>query len=490
MGLSKKGIFRKVAFGERLAQARMHRQLSQEALAESIGATARTIGRWEHDLSLPQQYYRERLCEVLQITPEVLFGANETVQQSDTQTTFLWHVPYARNPYFTGREAVLHQIHEKWHSERQADLSRPQILTGLGGIGKTQIALEYAYRFRCDYQAVLWVNAEACENLMSDCLTLAQLFQPRETYCSDYALARATVKHWLLSHTGWLLIFDNVEDLALLQAVLSDTSQGHILITTRSQIIGTLGYSIDLHKMEQAEGVLFLLQRAKILSLSEPLKQVPASLLAQAETVVELLDGLPLALDQAAAYIEETACSISDYLEHYTTQRNALLNNRGTTYSPHPASVAATLSLSFQRVEQTSPLAADLLRLCAFLPTPAIPEEFIVQLGKMLGPTLQQLSANPLALNAAIRELRRFSLLHREPETRTLRIHRLLQVIIYDEMGEDARKQWIECIIQATPKLSPEYRDIMFRSIETLSHYQPFLSHVSISPLVLEKDVS
>ena len=141
---------------------------------------------------------------------------------------------------------------------------------------------------------------------MADYLTLAHLFQLPEKDSANHILIKAAVKRWFQQHTGWLLIFDNVEDLKLLHSMLPDISQGHVLITTRSQIIGTLGSRVDLQKMEQEDGALLLLKRARLLRPGASIGTVPAEARAQAELLTELLDGLPLALDQAGAYIEET----------------------------------------------------------------------------------------------------------------------------------------------------------------------------------------
>lgn len=475
---SEKQYFRKVAFGERLTQARTRLKLSQEALAEAVGTTARSISRWEHDQAIPQQYYRERLCEVLQTTPEALFGESDEKQQGVEKQSPIWHVPYPRNPYFTGREDILYQLHERLHQERQIALTQPQIMSGLGGIGKTQTALEYLYRFRDDYQTVLWVGAETPEILMSDYRMLAHLFQLPEKDSSDQILLREAIKRWFHSRTNWLLVFDNVEDMEQLHVMLPDTSQGHILITTRSQIVGTLGFHIDLQKMEPAEGALFLLRRARLLPSDASLEDAPPSLLAQANTLVELLDGLPLALDQAGAYIEETACSLSDYLERYATRRTTLLSTRGTLSNHHPASVTTTLALTIQQVEQESPAGADLLRLCAFLHADAIPEALIIQAGKHLGPTLQPISADSLLLDAVIRELRRFSLIYRDTEMRTLGIHRLVQAMLKDEMTEHDHKLWVERIIQTMIHIFPDYRNILSHEAHKQSGYQMLLPHV------------
>ncbi len=487
MDIFRKRLSQKVAFGERLAQARTRLQLSQEALAEVIGTTARSISRWEHNQALPQQYYLERLCEALQTTPEALFVVDEEQQQTVSPSAPLWYVPYIRNPYFTGREAFLSELHERLQNEQRVALTQRQILSGLGGIGKTQTALEYAYRYRDNYQAVLWVGAETSETVLADYQKLARLFQLPEQDSSDHHRLREGIKRWFQNHANWLLIFDNVEDLELLQSVLPDTSQGYILITTRSQMTGSLGVQINVQKMALEEGALFLLRRAKLLPIDSSLETVPPGVREQADRLVNLLDGLPLALDQASAYIEETACSLSDYLECYAACRRDLLSTRGELSNQHPASVTTTFCLSIQKVEQASPLAADLLRLCAFLHADAIPQEFITQAGETLGTALQSLSTNPLAFDTAVKELRRYSLIHREPETRTLSIHRLLQAIILDEIDERGRKLWMERIIQAMLRVFPAHTDVSSYDFGNQSYQQRCLPHALTCAALLKE---
>jgi len=477
---SEKRLFLKVAFGKRLAQARTRLQLSQEALAEVVGTSARSIRRWESDQAIPQEYYRHRLCEALQISAEELFAEDDEKQQPVPQPAPLWYVPYTRNPYFVGRESILLQLHNKLHTDHQVSLIQPQILSGLGGIGKTQMALEFVYRFRHEYQAIFWVGAETAETWMADYLALAHLFQLPEKDSLNHSLIITAVKRWFRSHDDWLLVFDNVEDLDLLHKMLPDTSQGHILITTRSQITGALGSHIALHKMEPAEGALLLLKRAKLLSADAPLETASATVRAQADTLVELLDGLPLALDQAAAYIEEAGCRLADYLDLYKARRKDLLSIRGTLSSHHPDSVATTLSLSLQRVEQASPAAADLLRLCAFLHAEAIPEEFFTRARDALGPELHSLSTDPLLFDEAMKTLRRFSLIHREPGTKTLSLHRLLQAILMDTMTEQEHSQWMERIIRAMLQIFPDYNNVMNYDIRLQPDLHRYLSHALV----------
>ena len=144
------------------------------------------------------------------------------------------------------------------------------------------------------------------------------------------------------------------------------------------------------------------------------------------------LGGLPLALDQAGAYLEETGMDLAGYWYIYQQHRTDLFRERGGLVSDHPAPVATTWSLSFQRVEEQKPAAADLLRLCAFLAPDAIAEEILTAGASFLGPVLLPVAADALLLNQAIEALRAYSLIRRNPKEKTLSIHRLVQAVLQD----------------------------------------------------------
>src|SRR5207248_2631925 len=147
----------------------------------------------------------------------------------------------------------------------------------------------------------------------------------------------------------------------------------------------------------------------------------------------ELVDGLPLALDQAAAYIEENQCSLTDYLNLYQSRRSTLLKRRGSfSKRDYPKSVATTWAISFEQVERDNPAAAELLRLCAFLHPDAIPEAMIVEGASELGPILQPVVEDPIEFAEAIGTLRKYSLVRRNPETKMLTLHRLVQTVLRD----------------------------------------------------------
>jgi hypothetical protein len=182
---------------------------------------------------------------------------------------------------------------------------------------------------------------------------LAPLLSIFEKDVQEPYVTVTAVKKWLTQQRDWLLILDNADDLTLASDYLPDGSNtnGHVLLTTRAQAAGTIAYMLEVEKMDKDEGTL-LLRRARVLAQEAPLDLVREKDRAEAEAIVTALDGLPLALDQAGAYIEETGCSLSDYLNLYQTRRKDLLGRRGQLPPGHPETVLATWSLSFQKLRQ------------------------------------------------------------------------------------------------------------------------------------------
>src|SRR5450755_4661092 len=214
----------------------------------------------------------------------------------------IWNIPYPQNPLFTGREELLTQLATTLHAGQPTALSQPQAISGLGGIGKTQIAVEYAYRSRGDYQAVLWAQADTRENLTSSYLTIAALLNLPEKSEQESARVIAAVKNWLQRHMGWLLILDNADDLALARDFLPPSFGGHVLLTTRAQATGRFAHCLEVDILPAEQGMLFLLHRANLLRVDAPLKQAEAAEQTHAKEICKELGGLPLALDQAGAY--------------------------------------------------------------------------------------------------------------------------------------------------------------------------------------------
>jgi hypothetical protein len=242
------------------------------------------------------------------------------------------------NPFFTGREQVLTQIQEALAIQGRAALS------GLGGIGKTQTAVEYAHRHLDEYDHIFSVSAASREGLLSGYATVAGLLKLPEAAVQEQALAVEAIKRWLGSNQGWLLILDNADDLAMTREFIPPGKKGHVLLTTRARATGALARLVEVQEMGTEEGALFLLRRAKHTAEDTPLDAAAEADQSTAKKITAQLDGLPLALDQAAAYIEETGCGLSDYLKLYGNNAPELLRRRGMLAFDHldPVAIAPT----------------------------------------------------------------------------------------------------------------------------------------------------
>ena len=373
----------------------------------------------------------------------------------------VWNVPHSRNPHFTGRDELLDQLRQQFTPAGQyapaqigrVALTQPQAIKGLGGIGKTQIAVEYAYRSRDQghYTHTLWINAATEETMITSFTEIAALlpsFSAKDE--TDQQKLVEAIKRWLeRCKQRWLLIFDNADDLHLVHKYLPHQGNGSILLTTRANAVGSLAESIEVERMGLMEGTEFLLRRAQRLEYASDEER------NEATNIVITLDFFPLALDQAGAYIEETQCSFVDYLQMYQTRRKELLARRGPQTTNYPDSVATTWSLSFQKVEQANLAAAELLRLCAFLAPDRIPEELIRDGADQWSSSLQQAAADLFTFNQMIAELLKFSLVERLVETKTLSVHRLVQAVQVDMMEREAQRQWAERVVRAVNEVFP-----------------------------------
>ena len=435
-----------MGFGKILRAKRMEHHLSQEALAEALGISLKSISRWEREQSIPQMHYRLQLSRFFGVKPEELFEPLESQISSP-----VWTVPFPRNPNFSGREEILRTLHTLLTVERPVALTQASALSGLGGIGKTQVAVEYAYRYGQEYDAVLWLAAETAESVMASMQKISDQLQLPEHQAVEQSQMVTAVQNWLATHPGWLLIVDNAEDLDLLQQVLPPVRPGALLFTTRRRALGYLATSLEVPAMSVQEGVALLLRRAGLLGFQtqsgELSETLPDTFLSSATELVMLLEGLPLALDQAGSYIEESGCSVSDYVHRYHDQRKMVLAHRGIHGGAHPASVNTTLRLSVEQAELANPAAADLLRVCAFLHPEAIPEEMFGAGASCLGSVLGPVVGDRYQFDLVMAALRNVSLVTRHPETRTLSIHRLVQAVLQDQMGPAEVRQWSRVVV-------------------------------------------
>jgi len=466
-----------MSFGKRLREARQKRHLSQAALAKVLGVSLQSVGRWEREETVPQAHYRIQLSHFFGLTPDILF-ADLTPSALSSASPALWSVPSPRNPYFTGREEVLQSIHQILHQPCPDAIPQALAISGLAGVGKTQVALEYAYRFSSTYKAIFWLQAETYDILVSDLARLSQFLQIPQFPDRDDRYLLKRIKHWLGQHTQWLLVLDNLADFSLLMQLDLPSANGTVLVTTRSQFTGKLAHRLDLQEMPEEEGSLLLLHRAKVLAVDQPLDAVSAETQRLTREISHVLGGLPLALDQAGAYIEESGCSLADYLQRYKQQRRYVLKQRGVLGGDHPNSMMETLKLSFEQLEHRSPAAAEVLRLCAFLHPDDIPEELIHAGLPYLGKPLDD---NGYQLDQAFIALRSLSLVARQPETHSLRIHSLVQAVLRESMEPSVTRLWMERAVRTVNAVFPDEENAHW------PQYDRYIPHVRACQHLIEE---
>ncbi|MET0399894.1 MAG: FxSxx-COOH system tetratricopeptide repeat protein [Longimicrobiaceae bacterium] len=337
----------------------------------------------------------------------------------------VWNVPHNRNRNFTGRVELLATLRSQLQAGHHSALTA---LHGLGGIGKTQVAVEYAYRYGGEYDLVWWLRSEDPATLAGDYALLAEKLGLPETEADQQAATQAA-KNWLATNRGWLLVFDNAEGPEGIRPYLPSGNSGHVIITSRRPDWRSVAHPLSVSTLSPEDAVEFL-------HIRSGQQEEPPS-----RELVEELGWLPLAIEQAAAYIDEHGRTISEYLNLFRQHRQAILG-RGRPSPDYPASVATTWELSFAKVREQSPAAADLLSLCAFLAPDDIPIAIIRDGKNLLPEPLASAAGDDLEFDEAISALRRHSLVERTGNA--LSVHRLVQVVVRDRMAMSDRQLWAE----------------------------------------------
>jgi len=256
----------------------------------------------------------------------------------------VWNVPFHPNPFFTGRDLLLVELQSRLTAPGMA--FRRVVLTGLGGIGKTSVAVEYLYRRHADYDLVWWVNGEQPASLLADLATLAGQLGLAADARQEAQVA--ALRGWLERHQGWLVVLDNVEDPQQVVELLPRSATGQVVITSRTGVgWERLASVLPVEVLAPGDATGLLLIRAE--------ETAPAAE-AAATTLAATLGGLPLALEQAGAYVASTGTiTLADYAELFSTRALELLQQEQPLGYQH--TVATTWSLALQTLEQTEPAA-------------------------------------------------------------------------------------------------------------------------------------
>ncbi|HEX6903125.1 MAG TPA: tetratricopeptide repeat protein [Thermoanaerobaculia bacterium] len=396
----------------------------------------------------------DRLAREIQGTAGAAFSTPSGIK---IQAPRLHNLPFSTlGDLLKGRDEEIARLQASLQSSgNPTAITQAQTIHGLGGIGKTRLAVEYAWRSGDRYDLALFVVADSPEALRLGLASLARpgLLALPEYEASAEAKALEAVLRWLQDHDRWLLILDNVDSKEAVQEVakiLPLLSRGHVLITSRVREWPPGIKRQPLETLTPDEAQRFLIDRTQ--EDRSPTDDDPAQALALAEE----LGGLPLALEQAGAYIAHHQMTLAGYLESWRAERDKVLVWHDATIMQYPASVAATWQKTFERL---SPTAAAILRLAAFLaPEPIAQEmfekgeEFVREAVKMFCKETRR-KAGKESIKDGIAELATYSMINRKGDMFT--VHRMVQQVMRTRIPAERRKEWVERSLRVVNRFAP-----------------------------------
>ncbi|GAA3105449.1 FxSxx-COOH system tetratricopeptide repeat protein [Streptomyces rectiviolaceus] len=353
-------------------------------------------------------------ASVMSTTPQ------QTMEGDRTSQPRVWGNLPPRNPNFTGRAELLELLGERLREGTTTVL--PEAIHGMGGVGKTQLAIEYAYRHQGEYDIVWWIPSERPGQIGQALVELAGRLGLETS--TEANIAGPAVREALREgrpFSRWLLIFDNADNPEQVRHYFPTGGNGTILVTSRNRRWGLVGGSLEVDVFTREES-------KELLRHSGPPLQED-----EADRLAEALGDLPLALEQAAAWRAETGMPASEYLRLFESKRTELLET-----SPPPdyqLPVAAAWNVSLDHLETRSPSALRLLQLCSYFAPDPISRSIFSGLGNSsIFPELDATLNDPMRLARAIREVNRYSLARIDHRTNSIEMHRLVQLVLNNRM--------------------------------------------------------
>jgi tetratricopeptide (TPR) repeat protein len=345
------------------------------------------------------------------------------VRRSGSRPTVWGGVPL-RNVNFIGRKDLLQSL--------RADLSKstatavlPGALHGLGGIGKSQIAVEYVYRHADEYDLVWWIPSENLSEIQSSLVTLAQRLElPVERSVDTAVPAVLETLGVGEPYRRWLLVFDNADRPEYVREFWPRRGEGHIIVTSRNPQWSEVARAVEVDVFQRAESRELLQRRNPDLADDD------------ADRLAAVLGDLPLAVEQAAAWRAETGMATDEYLRLFEDKRTELLESRAP--ADYDVAVEAAWNVSLDRLREDNPGALELLEVCAFFsPEPISRAIFSGVRNVPVSDELEQTLADPIQLGRAIREITRYSLAKIDHRSDTLQLHRLVQMVLRNKLSPD-----------------------------------------------------
>lgn len=356
------------------------------------------------------------------------------------------------NRLFTGRRDVLEILHIALKDSPAALVADPQALTGLAGIGKTQTAIAYIYAHLYDYDHVFWVSSETINDLNDGLAGLAEELGLMTAAPATKKAALTRMHDWFRTESNWLLVLDNADDVETLAPHFPRHHSGCLILTTRARNTVKWAAPISLAQFGPRDGATLVLRRAGILSAKASIEEAPEAAVKAAIELNQVFAGLPLALDQAGAYLAQTGCTVAEYLGKYQSLGLELIDS---AVDPEHAPVVVTFRLAVEQMAQRNRCGAgalQMIRLCAFLSPDAIPEP-IFKSFPLANPGLDEADLYSEVCSAVCG----YSLASRNIQNETVTVHRLVQKVTRDSLSEQERQIWAANTVQAVSAATPDF---------------------------------
>jgi len=406
------------------------------SLTDPFGAVALTVlrsvgGQYKEiadELAAAQQ--GPRVPSESGIAATASTGGPVVPEQTTARPPTLWRGVPPKNPNFIGRQDLLLALRSKL-SQGGITALLPIALHGLGGVGKTQLAIEYVYRFAADYDLICWVSGEVPSQLRTGLGAIApDLNIPTG---GDLEITLTAVRDALNKgqpYTRWLLVVDNADEPDALIPYLPQAG-GHILITSRNQKWGGYATAYEVGEFTRDESISLIRNRGK--DISE----------ADADLLAERLGDLPIAVEQAAAWQAETGMSVRQYLTLLDRQMSTMLAENPP--EGYKLSIVAAWTLAFEDLQAQSPEGAALVQLCSFLGPDPVPYSLLWSFRHAVGlpPALESMLREEFSFHRAVRRAAQRALLKVDPGRQTLTEHRLVQAVLRERLPAEQRAEMI-----------------------------------------------
>jgi len=447
------------------------------------------------DLHMPAMYGegRQHALQRLQSEIEKQLNNPPPYRQPDHQHPVnQWIVPFERNTRFTDRKSELAELENKLFSDNQFT---KVAICGLGGVGKTQLVLEFLYRIRekdNDYSAI-WIQASSVESLDQGYHSVARQLGIRDSGAKDVDIKKL-VQDFLSADTAgqWILVFDNADDIQMwIDTTGPETQQPHRLIdyiprsktgrvifTTRDRKVGVkLAQQSVMEVPKMTEDTAIRMLRNCLIN-----KDLVDARPADAKAMLGWLTHLPLAIAQAAAYINENGITLADYLLLVDCQEQDIIDllteqfEDDARYSDLRNPVATTWLISFQQIQQRDPLAAAYMSFMACIDHKGVPQ-------LLLPPG----SSRKQEMDA-IGTLSAYSFITRRAEDLAIDLHRLVHLMIRSWLR--SKRVLAEWTGRAVARLEEVFPDHEHRNRAMWRTYLPHARHVLESNLIANDDHS